>query len=141
MRYMSLTLDVSRVNGWLNADAYCQNRCGARCAGREKGGRQATAAQGACRLGLDCRLGARRPRGAYPKHVAHVCDAGRVETQRLIERRRALPSRERGMRCDASDATRGAGRQTGGRQATVLRGAYRGGLDCRLGAGHGEERT
>ena len=26
-----------------------------------------------------------------------------------------------------------------GRQATVLRGAYRGGLDCRLGAGHGEE--
>ena len=32
-----------------------------------------------------------------PKHVAHVRDAGRVEAQRLVERRRALPSRKGGI--------------------------------------------
>ena len=30
--------------------------------------------------------------GAHVKHVLHRCDAGRVETQRLVEHRRALPS-------------------------------------------------
>ena len=32
--------------------------------------------------------------GAEPhlKHPVHACDAGRVETQRLVERRRRLPS-------------------------------------------------
>ena len=37
--------------------------------------------------------------GAEPhvKHVLHVCDAGRVETQRLVERRRRLPSPKGGM--------------------------------------------
>ena len=29
-------------------------------------------------------------RGAHMKHVAHLCDFGRVEAQRLVERRRAL---------------------------------------------------
>ena len=33
--------------------------------------------------------------GAHFEHVAHVSDAGRVEAQRLVEDRRALPSRER----------------------------------------------
>ena len=33
---------------------------------------------------------------AHPEHVARVCDAGRVETQRLVELARPLPSpRER----------------------------------------------
>eukprot|EP00964_Phaeocystis_antarctica_P005231 scaffold2864_cov52-Phaeocystis_antarctica.AAC.2 len=40
-------------------------------------------------------------RGAHPEHVAHVRDAGRVEAQRLIERRRVLPSRKQGVRCGA----------------------------------------
>ena len=36
MRYMSVTLDVSKLSGWLNASAYCRVerrgvRCGARC--------------------------------------------------------------------------------------------------------------
>ena len=34
-------------------------------------------------------------RGAHVKHVPHVCDVGRVEAQRLIERRRALRSKRR----------------------------------------------
>ena len=29
---------------------------------------------------------------AHIEHVVHVCDAGRVEAQRLVERRRSLPS-------------------------------------------------
>ena len=50
-----------------------------------------------------------RAHGAHPKHAAHVCDAGRVETQRLVKRRRFLPSRKVGIR---SGARRGkAGRE------------------------------
>ena len=49
---------------------------------------------------------------AHVEHVAHVCDAGRVESQRLVERRRVLPSRERGghttrgARCELEDGRR-----------------------------------
>eukprot|EP00964_Phaeocystis_antarctica_P030331 scaffold17120_cov41-Phaeocystis_antarctica.AAC.4 len=35
-------------------------------------------------------------RGAHVEHAAHVRDAGRVEAQRLVERRRDLPSRKEG---------------------------------------------
>ena len=38
--------------------------------------------------------------GAHIKHELHFCDAGRVETQRLIEHRRQLPSQECYMRRD-----------------------------------------
>eukprot|EP00964_Phaeocystis_antarctica_P086461 scaffold54754_cov65-Phaeocystis_antarctica.AAC.3 len=38
-------------------------------------------------------------RGAHPEHVAHIRDAGRVEAERLVERRRVLPSRKAGVRC------------------------------------------
>eukprot|EP00964_Phaeocystis_antarctica_P039603 scaffold22650_cov55-Phaeocystis_antarctica.AAC.4 len=50
-------------------------------------------------------------RGAHLEHVAHVHDAGRVEAQRLVERRRGLPSRKQGVRWEA----RRAGREAGGR--------------------------
>eukprot|EP00964_Phaeocystis_antarctica_P130704 scaffold94570_cov101-Phaeocystis_antarctica.AAC.2 len=43
-------------------------------------------------------------RGAHLEHVAQVRvvrDAGRVEAERLVERRRALPSRKEGVRCGA----------------------------------------
>ena len=39
------------------------------------------------------------------------------------------------------DAGPGAARKSGRRQATAVHAACRGGLDCRLGAGHGEEHT
>eukprot|EP00964_Phaeocystis_antarctica_P156153 scaffold125705_cov51-Phaeocystis_antarctica.AAC.2 len=73
-------------------------------------------------------------RGAHPEHVAYVRDAGRVEAQRLVERRRDLPRVER----RAYRAGRGAARE-----AADDRGAssVQERLDCRLGAGHGEERT
>ena len=36
-------------------------------------------------------------RGAHVEHVLHVCDLGRVEAERLVERLRGLPSRKAGM--------------------------------------------
>ena len=47
--------------------------------------------------------------GAHPEHAVHVCDLGRVEAQRLVERKRFLPSRNEGT----YDAGRGAGREAG----------------------------
>ena len=35
-------------------------------------------------------------RGAHVEHVPHGCEPGRVEAQRLVERRRSLPRVERG---------------------------------------------
>ena len=37
-------------------------------------------------------------RGAHEEHLDHVRDLGRVEAERLVERRRGLPSRKAGMR-------------------------------------------
>ena len=59
---MSVTLDVSRLSGWLNADAiYRESKggyvLGTTC-GLGGGRRRATAVHAACRGGLDCRLGA-----------------------------------------------------------------------------------
>ena len=63
MPYMVVTLEVSTLSGWLNADAYCRESNGGHTvrgegAGLEAGGRRATAGQAGCRAGLDCRLGA-----------------------------------------------------------------------------------
>ena len=49
-------------------------------------------------------------RGAHVKHAVHGCDAGGVEAQRLVKRRRVLPSREGSIR---RQATCGAGRREG----------------------------
>ena len=70
-------------------------RCGVR-------GRGATAAQAAC-VGM-ARLkamGGQGTRGAHGEHVTLVRDAGHVEVERLVERRRVLPSRKEGIRCGA----------------------------------------
>ena len=88
---MLVTLDVSRFSGWLNACAYCQvkegsiGRRGDMRAGRREGvGRRQRCKQRAGRPRL---WGVRVGRcGAHPKHGLHVCDAGRVEAQRLVER-------------------------------------------------------
>ena len=84
-------------------------RCGARC---EPGGREAAGDGGARSVQGRARLQIRgRARGgAHVEHAVHVRDAGGVEAQRLVERRRALPRVERG----AYDAGRGAAREAGG---------------------------
>ena len=52
--------------------------------------------------------GGRARGGAHVEHVPHVRDLGRVEAERLVERRRVLPSRKRGI------TMRGEGRGAGG---------------------------
>jgi len=92
-----VTLDVSKLSGWLNAVADCRVQREA----WEEGDMQA----GGRGRGLECaseRVGSIQVEdwaGAEPhlKHSLHVCDAGRVETQRLVERRRRLPSPKGGM--------------------------------------------
>ena len=44
--------------------------------------------------------GGQSTRRAHGEHVAHVCDLGHVEAERLVERRRVLPSRKAGVRCE-----------------------------------------
>eukprot|EP00964_Phaeocystis_antarctica_P032601 scaffold18453_cov65-Phaeocystis_antarctica.AAC.5 len=81
--------------------------------------------------------GGRARGGAHGEHLEHVRDAGGVEAQRLVECRRGLPRVER----RANGAGQGApGRReaAGDRGARSVQGR---GLDCRLGAGHREERT
>ena len=80
---MVVTLEVSKLSGWLNADAYCREskgghtRCGVRYgSGSER--RWATASQGACRGGFKCRWGERHVERSAPcklgvEHVAHGC--------------------------------------------------------------------
>ena len=87
---MSVTLEVSKLSGWLNADADCRGsnegmRCGARYTRRQAGGRgdrSASSVQERDRL----QIGGGARGGAHLEHVAHGCDAGGVEAQRLVER-------------------------------------------------------
>eukprot|EP00964_Phaeocystis_antarctica_P046912 scaffold27116_cov51-Phaeocystis_antarctica.AAC.3 len=92
---MVVTLDVSMLSGWSNADARCREskawhmmRDEVRAAGggRREGRGERRAGEGST---ADWGRGARG--GAHVEHVAHVRDAGRVEAQRLVERRCALP--------------------------------------------------
>eukprot|EP00964_Phaeocystis_antarctica_P058275 scaffold34558_cov52-Phaeocystis_antarctica.AAC.2 len=76
-------------------------RCGAR---RGPGGERVWGGGGASDMhgeGPTEGCGGQGTRGAHVKHVAHVCDAGRVEAQRLVEGQRPLPSRKEGIRCGA----------------------------------------
>eukprot|EP00964_Phaeocystis_antarctica_P072327 scaffold44213_cov50-Phaeocystis_antarctica.AAC.3 len=91
-------------------------------AGRESGGRGSAAAQAACTGWARLKTGGQGTRGAHIKHVAHGCDAGRVEAQRLVERRRALPSQKKGMRCGGSGCGPGGERACGGGGASGMHG-------------------
>jgi hypothetical protein len=101
MWLMSVTLEVSKLSGWLKADASCRvegRACdagGERCepgGGRAWGVVAARRAACTCGCGPGQGLGAKGTRGAHQEHVAHGRDAGGVEAQRLVEGRRALPS-------------------------------------------------
>eukprot|EP00964_Phaeocystis_antarctica_P005391 scaffold2947_cov67-Phaeocystis_antarctica.AAC.8 len=109
-------------------------RCGVSC---RPGDGRAWACGGASGMhgsGPTQACGGQGPRGAHGKHKEHVRDGGRVEAQRLVESIRPLPRVGR--------RAYGTGRGVG-REAVGDRGArsVRRGRDCRLGAGHGEERT
>ena len=110
MYCMSVTLEVSKVSGWLNADAYCRVQRGAWEAGdmQSAGGRRPVGGSGkhVGAIQLEDWAGAEPHR----KHVPHARDAGGVEGQRLVERGRALPSAKGGML-----RGRQAGQEAGGR--------------------------
>ena len=76
MASMVVTLDVSKLSGWLKSYAPCR------------------VARWAYEAGARCGRG----EGTHSKHAPHVCDLGRVEGQRLVEGTRALPSRKVGLR-------------------------------------------
>ena len=194
MLLMSVTLDVSKLSAWLNADAPCaeskgghamreevygpggmralwvwQRRkrhargrgptqgctvpglCGAHGEhaghGRDAGGVEVQRLVERLRVvehvvhgcdtgGIEAQWLVERPH--VEEHAVHFRDAGGVEVQRLVERMGALPRVAR----RAYAAVGGAGRRAGGRRrASTVHAACMGRLDCRLGAGHGEERT
>eukprot|EP00964_Phaeocystis_antarctica_P024098 scaffold13486_cov55-Phaeocystis_antarctica.AAC.2 len=109
MAYMVVTLDVSKLSGWLNAVADCRVKRRAydaeRGVGWEAGGRGPSAAheRHARREGPAVKAGGaiEGMRGAHGEHGVHGCDARRVEAEQLVERRRVLPSRKEGVRCGA----------------------------------------
>ena len=104
MSAMFVTLDVSKVSAWLNANAYCRVERRACDAGRgtRTGRREGVGwrrRKRSAQEGSDSRLWGQGTRGAHVEHAVHVRDLGRVEAERLVERRRFLPSRKAGMRC------------------------------------------
>ena len=86
MPYMVVTLEVSKLSGWLNADADCRES--------KEGHAVRGEVYGSARL----KAVGQGTRGAHVEHPAHVHDLGRVEAERLVERLRGLPSRKAGMR-------------------------------------------
>ena len=82
---MFVTLDVSKLSGWLNTYAFCRE---------SKGGHTV---RGELWAGRREMLAGRR--GAHIEHFVHVRDAGCVEAQRLVKHVRVLPSRTGGIRC------------------------------------------
>ena len=125
MLYMVVTLDVSKLSGWMNAAAYCRVERRAYDAGLdagwEAGGRGVAMAQAACMGWALLKAEAQGTRGANVEHAVHVRDAGRVKAQRLVERRRVLPSRKEGLRCGARCGL-GGGRAWGGDGASGMHG-------------------
>ena len=119
---MFVTLDVSKLSGWLKACACCrvERRGGEGCG---PGGGRAWGSDGASGMHGE----GQGTRGAHEEHVLHGRDLGRVEAQRLVERRRELPSK--GEHAKVRPGRReGVGRRQRERRA-------RGGADSRLGGG------
>ena len=99
MVFMDLTLDVSKLSGWLNAFASCRvetRACKVRRGPGDERCVRAKAAQAVCREEGPTRGGTQGTNGTYPKHGVHGYDAGRVKAQRLVDRLRVLPSRKGG---------------------------------------------
>eukprot|EP00964_Phaeocystis_antarctica_P136940 scaffold101430_cov52-Phaeocystis_antarctica.AAC.1 len=106
---MVVTLEVSKLSGRLNADAACRESQGRHTVQEEVQSTwwpEVACDRGACSVQERARLliGSRARGGAHVEHAPEVSDAGGVEAQRPVERRRTLPRAER----RAHDAGRGA---------------------------------
>ena len=116
---MSVTLDVSKLSGWLNAVAYCRESKGGHAMREEvwpgrRGGVGWRRRNRHARGWLVQGCGGQGTRGAHREHALHGRDLGRVEAERLVERRRDLPSRKAGMRCGKRYDPGGVGALGGG---------------------------
>jgi len=148
MAYMVVTLEVSKLSGWLKADASCRVEGRACDAGGERcepeGGRACgvvAAHKRHARGWPDVRpVRAKGTRGAHGEHVAHGRDAGGVEAQRLVEGRRLLPSRREGMRCSCDAGGRRC-EPGGGRAWGVVAAHKRHARGCGLTQGLGAKGT
>ena len=111
---------------------------GARCGpGSRRGCGAAAAAKAACTGGGPDWTRGRDTGGAHREHVAHVCDAGRVQAQWLVERICVLPSPRGSM-----ERGRHAGREVGvGGGAAVAQAACRGRSRLETGGGARVGRT
>ena len=146
MWFMSVTLEVSKLSGWLNADAACRESKGGHAVRSEvyqsAGGRQrTTAAQAACRRGSDCRFGA----GHGEERTLNMPNMFvTLEVSKLSGWLNADTSC-RESKGGHTVRQRGASREAGGRRATAVHSAFRGtGLDCAVwgqGTGRGARRT
>jgi hypothetical protein len=96
MPLMSVTLEVSKLSGWLKALAPCRvqrghpmegNACGTEMWHSRRKGESAAWVFGPAR---EC--GQKAQAEAHIEHAAHGCDAGGVKAQRLVESIRVLPS-------------------------------------------------
>eukprot|EP00964_Phaeocystis_antarctica_P045223 scaffold26021_cov41-Phaeocystis_antarctica.AAC.2 len=144
MRYMSVTLEVSKLSGWLNADADldCRESKGGHTvrgdvrAGRREaaGDRGASRAQG---RGLDCRLGAGHgeERTENMRYMAVTLEVSKLSGWLNAD---ADCRESKGGHTVRGDVRPGRREAAGDRGARSVQGR---GLDCRLGVGHGEERT
>ena len=132
MLNMFVTLEVSKLSGWLNALAFCRvSKEGRAMRGEVQTGRPEVAGDRGARSVQERarpQIGSRAQGGAHFEHEAHVCDAGGFEAQRLVERPRPLPSRKRGYD-EGRRRAGGGGTAWGGSSAS---GIHRGGGDCRL---------
>jgi len=143
MARIVVTLEVLKLSGWLKAVARCRvEREGHAMRGEVRAGRREGVERWHRKRHAQgrpvSRLGGQGTRGAHSEHGVHVRDLGGVKAQRLVERRRGLPSRREGH------AMRGkvrAGRPEGVRRRRRERHA-RGTPDSRLlGARACAERT
>ena len=109
MPLMSVTLEVSKLSGWLKAaPPYCRVQKGASGRGRRvwhtetwHRGKGESAAHAACMRvwgGPAREWGQKAQAEAHREHSAHVCDAGGVKAQRLVESIRTLRSPKGGIR-------------------------------------------
>eukprot|EP00964_Phaeocystis_antarctica_P027053 scaffold15231_cov60-Phaeocystis_antarctica.AAC.1 len=129
---MAVTLEVSKLSGWLNADAPCrESKDGQAVRGevQSTGRREALDDRGASgvqgRAGLH--IGGRARGGAHVEHPEHGCDAGGVPVGNV--RIEIFPVREKVAHVgDGRDVPFGDGaiRRSGGSRIRIV------GLDCRL---------
>jgi hypothetical protein len=99
MRLMSVTLEVSKLSGWLKRYAFCRVQRGHPTQGsawheevaQREGHISSARSVRVWPTVREC-VGRRRQVEAHPEHAVHVCDAGGVKAQRLAESIRTLPS-------------------------------------------------